>query len=132
MVTKANSLLARRDGEVTAPVVNGAGGAGSARLRGADMSFWNRLFGGKAAEEPGPAKPAAEIEYRGYTVRAEPYPVEGGQYQTAGTVVKSEGDTLREHRFVRADRFATLDDATEFSLRKGRQLVDEQGDRMFG
>ena len=39
---------------------------------------------------------------------------------------------LKEHRFVRADRFAALDDAVEVSLRKGQQIVDEQGERIFG
>ena len=39
---------------------------------------------------------------------------------------------VKEHQFIRADRFAALDDAVEVSLTKGRQLVDEQGERMFG
>lgn len=96
------------------------------------MSFWKRLFGGGAGEtEPGPPKTTAEIEHSGFVIRAQPYLAEGGQYQTAGVVTKGEGDTLREHRFVRADKFPVLEDATEFSLRKGRQLVDEQGERMF-
>ncbi|WP_375461894.1 HlyU family transcriptional regulator [uncultured Enterovirga sp.] len=95
------------------------------------MSLWKRLFGGSPAAEPGPAKPAAEEEHKGFTILAEPYQAEGGQFQTAGTVRKEVDGTVKEHRFVRADRFATQDDATEFSLQKGRQLVDEQGERMF-
>lgn len=95
------------------------------------MSFWKSLFGGAPAAEPGPAKPTAEIEHNGFTIRAEPYKAEGGQFQTAGTVAKEVGGVAREHRFVRADRFPSQEDATEFSLQKGRQLVDEQGDRMF-
>ena len=95
------------------------------------MSFWKRLFGGGPAAEPGPAKPAAEIEHHGFTIRAEPYPAEGGQFQTAGTVLREVDGSVHEHRFVRADRFASLEDAAAFALRKGRQLVDEQGDRMF-
>ena len=39
---------------------------------------------------------------------------------------------VKEHRFIRADRFAALDDAVDISLKKGQQLVDEQGERMFG
>jgi len=38
----------------------------------------------------------------------------------------------RQHSFVRADRLGSVDDATEVSLQKGRQIVDEQGERMFG
>jgi hypothetical protein len=96
------------------------------------MSFWKRLFGGgKAEAEPEAPKTTAEVEHNGFVIRAQPYKAEGGHYQTAGVVSKGEGDHLREHRFVRADRFPTIDDATEFSIRKGRQLVDEQGERMF-
>lgn len=100
------------------------------------MSFWTRLFGGgKPAEtglaKTGPAKPTAEIEHGGFTIRAEPYRAEGGQFQTAGTVVKVIDGETREHRFVRADRFAGIEDATQFALSKGRQLVDEQGERLF-
>lgn len=95
------------------------------------MSFLKKLFGGGKAPAPGPAKPTAETEYKGFTLRAEPYPSEGGQFQTAGTVLKAFDGEVKEHRFIRADRFGILDDATEFSLQKARQLVDEQGDRMF-
>ena len=95
------------------------------------MSFLRKLFGGGGAPEPAEAKPSAEIEHGGFTIRAEPYRAEGGQYQTAGTVLKEIAGELKQHRFVRADRFASIEDASDFSLQKGRQLVDEQGDRMF-
>lgn len=96
------------------------------------MSFWKRIFGGGSApKEPAEPQTTAEIEHHGFTIRAQPYLAEGGQYQTAGIVLHGVGEGRRQHRFVRADRFPTLDDATEFSLRKGCQLVDEQGERMF-
>ena len=96
------------------------------------MSFWTKLFGGgRAPAETGPAKPVAETEHDGFTIRAEPYKAEGGQFQTAGTVVKVVDGETKEHRFVRADRFGSIEDAAQFSLQKGRQLVDEQGERMF-
>ena len=50
----------------------------------------------------------------------------------AGVVSKEIDGVLKEHRFVRADRFAALDDAVDVSLRKGQQIVDEQGERIFG
>lgn len=95
------------------------------------MSFWTKLFGGGGPAASGPATPAAEVEHNGFTIRAEPYKAEGGQFQTAGSVLKEIDGAVKEHRFVRADRFPSLEDATEFSLRKGRQLVDEQGERVF-
>ena len=45
--------------------------------------------------------------------------------------IRKIGGVVKEHRFIRADRFAGLDDAVEVSLRKGVQLVEEQGDRLF-
>lgn len=95
------------------------------------MSFFTRLFGGGPKAEAGPAAPAAEAEHKGFTIRAEPFKGEGGQFQTAGTVLKEVEGAMKEHRFIRADRFASKEDAAEFALQKGRQLVDEQGERMF-
>ena len=94
------------------------------------MSFLKRLFGGgspKAAE----AGPTREVEHDGFTVRAEPYKSEGGQYQLAGTISKEVAGVLKEHRYVRADRFGSVDDALEFSLAKGRQIVDQEGERIL-
>jgi hypothetical protein len=96
------------------------------------MSFLKRLFGGgggssEAAAEPAPAK---QIEHKGFTIVATPYKNDG-QYQTCGVVSKEVGGVVKEHRFVRADRFAGLDDAVDVSIRKGQQIVDEQGERVF-
>ena len=93
------------------------------------MSFWKSLFGGGAAI----SKPVAgkSEEYKGFTIQPAPYP-EGGQYQLAGTITKAIDGTLREHKFVRADRFSSADDAIEFTLVKARQIIDQQGDKLFG
>ncbi|WP_315924223.1 HlyU family transcriptional regulator [Mesorhizobium sp. SP-1A] len=100
------------------------------------MSFLKRLFGGGSSEaaEAGasaPAKAAKQVEHKGFTIAATPYKEEG-QYQTCGVVSKEIDGEVKEHRFVRADRFAGLDDAVEVSIRKGIQLVDEQGEQIFG
>lgn len=96
------------------------------------MSFLKRLFGGGGSSEPAAAaNPARQIEHKGFTISATPYK-EDGQFQTCGVVSKEINGELKEHRFVRADRFAGLDDAVDVSLKKGQQLVDEQGDRIFG
>ena len=82
------------------------------------------LFGGGGDVA---AKPAASssVEYKGFTIRATPY-LEDGQYQTAGVIVREIEGVAKEHRFVRADRYAALDDAIAFTLAKGRQIIDEQ------
>ena len=93
------------------------------------MSFWKSLFGGGSSESQ-EAKPSAPVEYNGFTIRAAPYKAEG-QYQTAGIVEKEVNGVRKEHKFIRADRHASYDDAVEFSLAKARQIVDQMGERMF-
>jgi len=90
------------------------------------MSFLKKLFGlgAPAADESGRPAASESIEYNGFTIRAEPYK-EGGQYQTAGVIAQEIDGVVKEHRFVRADRYAALDDAIAFTLTKGKQIVDE-------
>lgn len=91
------------------------------------MSFLKKLFGGQEKE----ATPVKSLEYKGFTIAATPYK-DSGQYQTCGVISIDKDGARREHKFIRADRFATLEEATEFSLGKGRQIVDQQGGRLFG
>ncbi|MBL8582949.1 MAG: hypothetical protein JNL61_12080 [Rhizobiaceae bacterium] len=98
------------------------------------MSFLKKLFGGGGSSEAAgeaEAKPLKEIEYKGFVVRATPYKAEG-QFQTCGVISKDVGGVAKEHRFIRADRFASVDDAVDVSIRKGQQMIDEQGERLFG
>ena len=95
------------------------------------MSFLKRLFGGGPTDAPAEAASAKKVEHNGFVISATPYK-EGGQYQTCGVVSKEIDGEVKEHRFIRADRFAGLDDAVDVSIRKGIQLVDEQGERLFG
>ena len=93
------------------------------------MSFLSALFGRLAHVQPG--KVSEPIEYKGFIIRAEPYKSEG-QYQAAGIIEREIGSVHKQHRFIRADAFASYDDAVTFSLGKARQIVDLQGERMFG
>ncbi|UCI09465.1 HlyU family transcriptional regulator [Mesorhizobium sp. B1-1-8] len=96
------------------------------------MSFLKKLFGGGGeTTEAGTAKPAKQVEHKGFLISATPYQAEG-QYQICGVVSKEVDGVMKEHRFIRADRFAGLDDAVDISIKKGIQLVDEQGKKMFG
>ncbi|PYE86548.1 HlyU family transcriptional regulator [Phyllobacterium leguminum] len=97
------------------------------------MSFLKRLFGGggAAGEAAAQAVTAKEIEHNGFTIRATPYN-EGGQYQVCGVISKQVDGAVKEHRFIRADKFASLDDAVDISLAKGRQIINEQGESLFG
>jgi hypothetical protein len=97
------------------------------------MSFLKSLFGLGGGKEQGGSAPAAatkEAEHKGFIIRATPYK-DGGQFQTAGTISKEVGGEMKEYKFVRADRFSTIEEAADLSLSKGRQIIDEQGERMF-
>jgi hypothetical protein len=95
------------------------------------MSFWSALFGRRAEGGPDTAKVSDPVEYKGYTIRAAPYK-NNGAYQTAGTIECERDGVRKEHRFIRADAYASYDDAVTFTLNKARQIIDLQGDRMFG
>jgi len=96
------------------------------------MSFLKRLFGGGPTESSETtAKPVRQVEHKGFLVSATPYKADG-QYQTCGVVSKVVDGETKEHRFIRADRFAGLDDAADVAIQKGIQIIDEQGERIFG
>ncbi|HLH49899.1 MAG TPA: HlyU family transcriptional regulator [Roseiarcus sp.] len=93
------------------------------------MSFLHALLGRREATAP--QKASEPVEYKGFIIRAAPYKSEG-HFQTAGVIEREIGGVRKEHRFVRADAFASYDDAVAFSLGKARQMIDLQGDRIFG
>ena len=93
------------------------------------MSFLKKLFGGSS--EPKPPKVAAEETYQGFHIAATPIP-EGGQYRLAADVSKQVEGEDRTHRLIRADLFTSEDEAATFAIRKAKQMIDEQGERLFG
>jgi hypothetical protein len=93
------------------------------------MSFWKSLFGGDGVDSK--AKPAKREDYNGYTIEAAPLS-ESGQYQIAGKISKTVDGVHKDHTFRRADHFSSFEDAERFTFIKARQIIDQNGDRMFG
>lgn len=94
------------------------------------MSFFKSLFGRGSAPAQSAAKAAGPVEYKGYVIVAAPFK-SNAQYQTAGTITREIDGVRKEHRFIRADAYASYDDAVTFTENKARQIVDLQGDRIF-
>lgn len=100
------------------------------------MSFLKKLFGGGGGTASGggggSSNAAAPGEsYKGFTIR----PVlmkAGSEYQLAGSIEKEIDGEVKVHNFVRADKFGSRDEAESLALSKGRQIIDEQGDKVFG
>ena len=92
------------------------------------MSFWSALFGGRGAAAA--EKVSDPVAYKGYVIRAAPFK-NNGHYQTAGVIERDIGGVKQEHRFIRADAYASYDDAVTFTLNKARQIIDLQGERIF-
>ncbi len=88
-------------------------------------ALFNRLFGDAAVPDTEGA------EYNGYRIRPAPYRRQG-QYQTCGIIEKEVAGVLKEHRFIRAEMHPTREAAISFSIAKARQIIDEQGERLFG
>jgi hypothetical protein len=85
------------------------------------------LGGGASA----PAVTTGEtVEYKGYRIKPAPYRA-NNQFQTAGVIEKDFPDGVKEHRFVRAETHPSADDAIAFAVTKGKQIIDQQGDRIF-
>ena len=81
------------------------------------MSFLSALFGRRAGAQS--EKVGEPVEYKGFVIRAAPFKNEG-HYQTAGIIEREIDGVRKEHRFIRADSYATYEDAANFSLSKAR------------
>jgi hypothetical protein len=81
--------------------------------------------GGESTEKPGET-----VEHAGYRITPAPQRT-GGGWNTAGVIAKDFEDGAKEHRFIRVDTHTSRDDAIAFSVVKAKQIIDEQGDRIF-
>lgn len=93
------------------------------------MGLFSKIFGGGGSKSAA-AREAEAVEYKGFHIQPAAQP-QNGQWLTAGVIRKEVGGEMKEHRFVRADTHASPDSANDFALVKGRQIIDEQGERIF-
>lgn len=93
------------------------------------MGFFSRLFGGDGGGNAAPKIEATET-IEGVLVEATPMP-EGGQFRLAARLSKEIDGTVREHQLIRADLFQSREEAARMAITKARQVIAEQGDRLF-
>ena len=90
------------------------------------MSWLSKIFGGDVEAK----STAAGVEYEGYTIFAEPI-AEGKSYRIAARITRSVDGEIKEHRLIRADTLTERDAAVDASIAKARQVIDQQGTRIF-
>jgi hypothetical protein len=89
----------------------------------------SRLLGGGGGA-PAEAPRREAVEYKGFRIRPAPYAAASG-FQTAGVIEKDTEDGVKEHQFIRAETHPTADEAAAFAIAKGKQIIDQQGERIF-
>ena len=94
------------------------------------VSFFSKLFGGCRNREDGAPSLGDPVEYKGLIICPAPL-ADGGQWRLAGIIIKQSDQGRLERNYVRADVFSSCKEAEEFSVRKGKQIIDEQNEHLF-
>ncbi|WP_170335061.1 HlyU family transcriptional regulator [Ruegeria arenilitoris] len=89
------------------------------------MSLFSKLFGGGELPEPEP------VLYKGFEIFPDLMP-EAGKYRLLARIEKTIDGDRKSHTMIRADVFESRDQAESFSIAKAKQVIDEQGERLFG
>ncbi|HCV70751.1 HlyU family transcriptional regulator [Agrobacterium tumefaciens] len=97
-------------------------------------SFFSKIlsaFGsGQSADAPQKVAQSEPHVHGDYLIYATPLK-EGGQFRLAGRIEKKDGEETLVHEFVRADVFTSMDDAVEFTIRKAKLIIDQNGASLF-
>ncbi|MXQ07986.1 hypothetical protein GQ651_09025 [Alphaproteobacteria bacterium GH1-50] len=88
------------------------------------MSILKRLFGGGGS---GTKTEAEATDHNGFSIVPNPQKEAGGW--RVGARIEKGG---KVHQLIRADTIQDQDQAIEASVRKAKQVIDEQGERLFG
>lgn len=91
------------------------------------MSILSRLFG--RGPKPETRETPAE-DHDGFRIVAAPQEAAGG-YRVGARIEKEIGGEVKVHHLMRADVLPDRDTADTVSIRKAKQVIDEQGDALF-
>ena len=92
--------------------------------------FLSKLFGGDQNILDDTPSQGTAVEYKGLIIYPNPIS-DGGQWRLAGVIIKQSDQGRLERHYVRADIFSSCEEAEDFSARKGKQIIDEQDERLF-
>lgn len=79
-----------------------------------------------AEKQPSPPEEQAPESYGDYLITPASVKEEHG-FRINGTISKGE----QVHTFIRADTLPSADDCAREMIRKAKQMIDQQGDRIF-
>ncbi|NOD62175.1 MULTISPECIES: HlyU family transcriptional regulator [unclassified Ruegeria] len=88
------------------------------------MSLYSKLFGGVEKSKPDP------LSYKGFEIFPD-LMAEGSKYRLLVRLEKTIDGDRKTHTLIRADVFETRDQGESFSIAKAKQVIDEQGERIF-
>ncbi len=94
------------------------------------MSIIKFLFGDKKEAEDDKPKLLGEDDYKGFIISA----IEmksGSEFQLFGKIEKEINGELKIKEFIRADKLSSIEEVRRFTHKKGRQIIDEQGEKLF-
>ena len=91
------------------------------------MSILSRLFGGGTKPE---ARAEVSETYKEFRITAAPQSDSEG-YRVGARIEKEVDGEVKVYHLLRADTLRSLDEAETFSIRKAKQVIDEQGERIF-
>lgn len=86
------------------------------------MALFSKLFGGGRTSEPAPSE-----TYKDFTIIATPQKESGG-WRLAARIEKDG----QEYTLIRSDVLQTKEQADAASVAKAKQMINEQGERLFG
>jgi hypothetical protein len=95
------------------------------------MSFLKSLFGLGKSPKTIPPVETPSLEHKGFIIEANPL-AKGREFQVRGRIWRVVDGMTREHELIRVDTMATRTEAIELTFRKGQQMIDQLGDRLFG
>lgn len=94
------------------------------------MSIFSTLksFLGATDSASQPNLPAAEDSVNYLDFQITPAPIKNGpMYRVAATISKGENS----HQLIRADEMSCRQTCIDISLRKAKEMIDQQGDKIF-